>query len=123
MDLLELNYKSITESYLKILKYLKINGNVFPKEIDVFTDDETETKGLISANFAKFLILEVQKYFKTDDLQCAFYKNVFYLSATNNRNDECKIESIVKEVSKSVSFLQMSDKILNVYKLIDFLNE
>ena len=101
------------------LKHTELEDVVFEKKFDVFTDDEVQSRVILSPLFMERLN-NIQKIFEAQKVSCAFYGFTTYIALSVDR-DMFNVCSLIKPVNTPVKFVKMFDEIISVYKLIDYL--
>ena len=101
----------------KNLHHTVLEDVEFEKKFDVFTDDDIESRYLITPSLMERL-KSMQVAFKADKISASFYQNKFYIALHTNK-DLFSLGSLTKHICDKEQFFTMFEEILSIIKLID----
>ena len=104
---------------IKNLKRTELEDVIFEKKYDVYTDNEIESRVLITTAFMERLN-NIEKIFETKKTYVAFYENKLYI-ALHTGKDMFKICSLKEPINSPKYFLKIFEEIIAIYRLIDHL--
>ncbi|MBQ4647279.1 MAG: DUF3137 domain-containing protein [Candidatus Gastranaerophilales bacterium] len=103
---------------IKNLKRTELEDVVFEKKYDVYTDNEIESRVIITAAFMERLN-NIKEVFNAQKVYCCFIKNIAYVGLQTER-DMFQLCSLRKGLDASF-FSKMFEEIISIYRLIDHL--
>ena len=91
----------------------------FENQYDVFTNDETEARYLITPAFME-RFKAIKETFKAYNVECAFYDGKVILALDTRRN-LFELKSLSETLLNEKQYRKIFDDIISVFKLIDHL--
>ncbi len=108
---------NITQTFGE-LKYTNINQVYSENNYDVFTDNETEARSLITPEFCE-LINNIKTAFGAKNASAAFYKDFLFIALDSSPEIFAK-PSLKHSLKDYQQYKNAYDKFLSVMKLIDY---
>ncbi len=105
------------QSPISGLHFTELEDVEFNKKFDVFTNDETDARYLITPTFMERL-KNMETAFCANRVSCAFYDK-FLIIALYTTKDLFSICSLVKTICDSNQYFKMYEEIMSIVKLID----
>ena len=104
---------------IKNLKRTELEDVVFENKYDVYTDNEIESRVLITTSFMERLN-NIGSLFEAKKTYVAFYENKLYVGLHTGK-DMFKICSLSEPINSAKYFLKIFEEIIAIYRLIDYL--
>ena len=111
--------KAIFKTPIQNLKTTELEDIVFSKKYDVYTDDEIESRVILTTGLMNKLN-EIENKFNIKKINVAFYKNNLYI-ALHSKRDMFKICSLRENIDNPKNFSKFFEEIFTIYGLIDYL--
>ena len=99
------------------LHYTELEDVKFNKKFDVFTDNDLESRYLLTPSFMEKL-KNISLTFNTNKLSCAFFKS-YLVIAIPSVQDLFSIGALHISIEDKQQYLKMYDEIISIIKLID----